>query len=50
MADKCTRCVQDEAEWDFGDENLCQLCFEADCSESWWELCAPFWVDPAQVK
>lgn len=26
------------AEWDFGDERYCQMCWEAYCSEEWWSL------------
>ena len=34
----CTKCGKEEAEWVFGDEAYCQLCWEAYCSEEWWRL------------
>lgn len=38
---KCTRCGAisgpGEAMWDFGDTNLCQMCWEAYCSATYWE-------------
>lgn len=42
---KCCKCDK-EADWDFGDESLCQEHFEEMCDITWWELCSPFWVEP----
>ena len=33
----CTRCGKVEAEWDFGDEKYCQLCWEDYCSEEYYK-------------
>ena len=30
----CSRCKKELAEWD----DLCQMCWEAHCSEEWWQL------------
>ena len=32
----CTECHKEEAEWDFGEDNYCQMCWESYCSELWW--------------
>ena len=34
----CTRCGKELAEWHFGDDHYCQMCWEAHCSEEWWRL------------
>ena len=35
----CSKCGKEEAEWD----DLCQMCWEAYCSDEWWRLNAvPF--------
>ena len=34
----CTKCNKEESEWDFGEEQLCQMCFEEVCSDDWWDL------------
>ena len=36
---KCAKC-DEEAEWD----DLCQMCWEAYCSEEWWRL--NVWQNP----
>jgi hypothetical protein len=41
LNNNCTKCNDDNdgAEfWDFGDERLCQMCWEESCSNSWWEI------------
>ena len=30
----CSKCGKEKAEWD----DLCQMCWEAHCSEEWWRL------------
>ena len=34
----CTKCGKYKAEWDIGDDNLCQMCFEAYCSDEYWRF------------
>ena len=46
MTELCTECKQAEAEWDFGKDKYCQMCWEAHCDETWWEICAPYWREP----
>ncbi len=36
----CTKCNDDNDGvdlWDFGEEKLCQMCWESHCSQKWWE-------------
>lgn len=41
---KCTRCGInfDPRDSIMGDEGLCQDCWEAQCSDSWWAMVASF--------
>jgi len=33
----CSSCGKELAEWIFGDEGYCQMCWEAHCSEEWFK-------------
>ena len=34
----CTKCGNEQAEWDFDDEQLCHDCWEQKCSDMFWDL------------
>jgi hypothetical protein len=36
-APRCTKCSDGDGEWDFGEVNLCQDCWEAYCDATFWE-------------
>lgn len=39
-ASELCRCGEPHDEWpDANGGELCQMCWEADCSKSWWETC-----------
>ena len=33
----CTKCHKEAAEWDFKDEQFCQMCFEEWCNDEFWQ-------------
>uniref|UniRef100_A0A6M3JV47 Uncharacterized protein n=1 Tax=viral metagenome TaxID=1070528 RepID=A0A6M3JV47_9ZZZZ len=46
----CTECHKEEAEWDFKDVQLCQMCFEAWTSELWWASLGGVYETPEYVR
>jgi len=38
MGKLCTECHEEPAEWDFGEDAYCQMCWEAECDRTWWEM------------
>ena len=41
MPHSCTKCgasVEPSESWDFGEEYLCQMCWEAYTSATWWAM------------
>jgi len=48
---ECTKCHSADADWlGIDGEDLCQLCWEAYSSETWWDMIEAIYYKPQEVQ